>query len=215
MPAVTRASSFCSPSLYVVYFCLAALGLQALLQQNIITQLRAELEELKEGHAHSQRKITKLSVDSGQQKQQQIVENTMMQRQQLEIPDYVLMKSPPNLPSVRLSQEEEKKAASKRKIYGGVGDKLHLGGFTQRDQMGISENLWNWMMGPLAVKSMLDIGCGKGVSTEYFHRHGAQVLCVEGSHDAITQSLLPAENVVEHDFSRGPWWPENTYDIAW
>ena len=86
---------------------------------------------------------------------------------------------------------------------------------TQRDQMGISENLWNWMMGPLAVKSMLDIGCGKGVSTEYFHRHGAQVLCVEGSHDAVTQSLLPTENIVEHDFSRGPWWPENTYDIAW
>ena len=35
------------------------------------------------------------------------------------------------------------------------------------------------------------------------------------SHDATTQSLLKPEHVVEHDFSRGPWWPEKTYDAAW
>jgi hypothetical protein len=39
----------------------------------------------------------------------------------------------------------------------------------------------------------------------------------EGSHDAIERSVLPdpATQVVEHDFSRGPWWPEKTYDVAW
>jgi len=63
--------------------------------------------------------------------------------------------------------------------------------------MGISHNLWNWMLGPLAVKSLVDVGCGKGVSTNYFKKHGADVLCVEGSHDAVMQSLLPQEDIVE------------------
>ena len=39
--------------------------------------------------------------------------------------------------------------------------------------------------------------------------------CAEGSHDAVTQSLLPAEMVVEHDFTRGPWWPDETVDAVW
>jgi cyclopropane fatty-acyl-phospholipid synthase-like methyltransferase len=43
------------------------------------------------------------------------------------------------------------------------------------------------------------------------------VLCAEGSHDAVLNSMLPdVENqVVEHDFSRGAWWPERTYDAVW
>ena len=54
-----------------------------------------------------------------------------------------------------------------------------------------------------------------GHSTSHFLKQGAKVLCVEGSHDAVTQSLLPQELIVEHDFSRGPWWPEETFDAVW
>ena len=53
---------------------------------------------------------------------------------------------------------------------------------------------------------MLDVGCGKGVSTSWFVTHELDfVQCVEGSHDAVTQSIVPnsKEHVVEHDFSRG------------
>jgi 16S rRNA A1518/A1519 N6-dimethyltransferase RsmA/KsgA/DIM1 with predicted DNA glycosylase/AP lyase activity len=35
------------------------------------------------------------------------------------------------------------------------------------------------MMGGLAIKSLVDVGCGKGVSTKYFYDHGIKVLCVE------------------------------------
>lgn len=105
--------------------------------------------------------------------------------------------------------------AVNRNIYGGKGDKPHLGGFTAFDPMGISNNTFNFMMGGLAVKSLVDVGCGKGVSTKYFHDQGVKVLCVEGSHDAVTQSVLPPDRVVEHDFSLGPWWPKDTYDVAW
>jgi hypothetical protein len=71
------------------------------------------------------------------------------------------------------------------------------------------------MLGPLGIKSILDVGCGKGVSTTAFLKRGAKVLCVEGSHDAVQQSLLPSNLIIEHDFTRGPWWPAETYDAVW
>ena len=86
------------------------------------------------------------------------------------------------------------------------------------------------MVENIGMKSLLDIGCGIGISTSWFILHGLDyVHCVEGSHDAIEKSLLPGlkdtpgqivpNNTVygltEHDFSRGPWWPERTVDVAW
>lgn len=121
------------------------------------------------------------------------------------------------LPSIRTSEAEEASIGIKRKIYGGKGDKAHLGGFTDIDLHGISPTLWKYLVQHLGVKSILDIGCGKGVSSSWFAYHGLEVLCAEGSHDAVTQSILPdpATQVVEHDFSRGPWWPSKTYDAVW
>ena len=76
----------------------------------------------------------------------------------------------------------------------------------------------------LGVKSLVDVGCGRGISTSWFILHGLKyVVCVEGSHDAVSTSLLAGlKNVpegaeyaiVEHDFSRGPWWPEKTVDVV-
>lgn len=119
------------------------------------------------------------------------------------------------LPSIRTSKVEDAKI--RRGSYGGEGDGKHLGGFTTIDLHGISPWVWKLMITELGVKSVLDVGCGKGTSASWFALHGAEVLCVEGSHDAVTQSLLPdpATQVVEHDFSRGPWWPAKTYDAVW
>lgn len=107
------------------------------------------------------------------------------------------------------------RAEVNRDIYGGKGDAVHLGGFTARDNQTISENLWNFMLSQLAVKSIVDVGCGKGFSTSYFLKKGARILCIEGSKDAIANSLLPSNLIIEHDFSRGPWWPKETFDVAW
>lgn len=121
--------------------------------------------------------------------------------------------SPPNLPSIRTEQDFG------RKIYGGAGDKAHLGGFTELDLHGVTPALWSHLVGTEGVHSVLDIGCGRGVSTSWFGLHGVKIQCVEGSHDAVVQSLLPEAGfpnaVVEHDFSRGPWWPADTYDMGW
>lgn len=123
-------------------------------------------------------------------------------------------KSPPSQVPEKVSVEESK--AVNRGFYGGEGDKSHLGGFTYRDNSTISYNLWRFLMSEVAVKSMVDVGCGKGHSTKFFYDQGVDVLCVEGSHDAIKQSLLPRKVIVQHDYTKGPWWPDTkTYDLAW
>lgn len=133
--------------------------------------------------------------------------------------DNAIEQSPLPKPSLLpMSNEEINKISALRKDsggYGGVGDQEHLGGFTDFDKHGISNNTFNFMMGPLGVKSLIDVGCGKGFSTKHFLDFGANVLCVEGSRDAIKQSLLPKELIIEHDYTLGPWWPSTTYDAAW
>jgi hypothetical protein len=123
-----------------------------------------------------------------------------------------------NLPSIRvLDSSKERKRSKENVIYGGDGDKKHLGGFTAFDIAGVSPRVWKTMIQEFGVKSVLDVGCGRGTSTTWFLTHGVDVLCVEGSHDAYEKTFLPdpATQMVEHDFSRGPWWPEKTYDAAW
>lgn len=106
------------------------------------------------------------------------------------------------LPSVRV--EEDTRSGSE-KYYGGKGDKHHLGGFASGsvDMDGVSPAAWTLMLKEHGVKSLLDVGCGRGVSTSWFHMHGVDTQCVEGSHDAWEQSLIPNKIRTEHDFSRG------------
>jgi hypothetical protein len=117
-----------------------------------------------------------------------------------------------NLPSIRVEDPK-----LDRSIYGGAGDKKHLGGFTEVDIHGISPYVWRRMVTEYGIKSVIDVGCGRGVSTLWFHLNGLDALCVEGSHDAYVRSMLPdpSTQMVEHDFSRGPWWPSKTYDAVW
>jgi len=114
------------------------------------------------------------------------------------------------LPSIRVDDDNRDHG-----IYGGKGDKKHLGGFTDYDGAGVSPAVWSSMISDIGVHSLLDVGCGKGVSSRWFLEHGVDVLCAEGSHDAVEQSFLPPERIVEHDYSQGPWWPQKTYDAVW
>jgi hypothetical protein len=116
------------------------------------------------------------------------------------------------LPSVRVEeQKNDKQVGTSNSVghqdnyYGGKGDKQHLGGFANNDvdMNGVSPATWKLMIEKHGIKSLLDVGCGRGVSTSWFHMHGVDAKCVEGSHDAWEQSLIPNELRTEHDFSRG------------
>lgn len=116
------------------------------------------------------------------------------------------------LPSIRVAKEEFKS----QELYGGKGDKSHLGGWTDLDHHGVSPAAWKWIVTEVGVHSVIDVGCGRGISTSWFYFHGVEVRCVEGSHDAVENTVLPDPRmIVEHDFSRGPWWPAKTYDAVW
>ena len=119
---------------------------------------------------------------------------------------YRTQTSPPPLPALKSKSAE---------IDANKNENSHFGGLTNYDPMGISNNTFNFMMGGLAVKSLIDVGCGKGISAKYFYDQGVKVLCVDGLHEAVNQTVLPRNRVVEHDFSRGPWWPAETFDAAW
>ncbi len=90
-----------------------------------------------------------------------------------------LGKSPDPLGSVRLENRKASLDEKQGGIYGGVTDKPHLGGWTTYDLQGVSNHTWDYMMGIIGVRSLLDIGCGRGISTSYFNEAGARVLCIE------------------------------------
>jgi len=128
--------------------------------------------------------------------------------------------APPNRPSTVVGTEADRQAlidsGKAMAMYDGVGvDARHLGGSTANDAQGLAPGLWTFLMKALTVKSVVDVGCGRGVSTKWFLEHGADVLCIEGGNEAIGRSYLPRERIVPHDFAQGPYWPEKTYDLAW
>ena len=108
-------------------------------------------------------------------------------------------KSPPPIAAVTALSDENKDHG----IYKGMSSP-HLGGWTDFDPRGVSNMTWNYMIAILGVKSLLDIGCGRGYSTNYFLSKGVRVLCVEGSPLAVSQSHLPSNKyIIEHDYTLG------------
>ena len=114
----------------------------------------------------------------------------------------------PNLKIIDLAVE----AKRKKSRYGGSGDSPHLGGFLSGkdiDMQAISPLVWKNMVTKYNIKSVLDLGCGRGFSTLWFYTHGVRTRGVDGSSDAIRQSSIPPEKrgelLVEHDFALGPW----------
>lgn len=116
-------------------------------------------------------------------------------------------------PKNRPSSVVEKTSA--HDFYDGATNAKHLGGSTANDTMGQSPALYTHLVKNINVRSVVDIGCGRGISTRWFYDHGVDALCIEGAHDAITKSYMPQDRIIEHDFSLGPYWPEKTYDLAW
>ena len=92
----------------------------------------------------------------------------------------------------------------------------HLGGYViGRPAPGTwCPEIWDWCIGELGVRSMVDVGCGLGYVLEYFDRGGVEVLGVDGSPSAISTGVLP-DRVRQHDFTHGPWAPEKPYDLVW
>ncbi len=103
----------------------------------------------------------------------------------------------------------------------------HLGGYisskhpaARKQRMEHGDNatwypqLWQWIVEELGIDSVVDIGCGEGHAAAYFKKLGCEVIGVDGSELAVRDSEIPDSHVC-HDFNRGPWIPEQAFDMVW
>ena len=93
----------------------------------------------------------------------------------------------------------------------------HLGGCSMTgDGATYYPVMWKYMVDKYNIKSVIDVGCGRGFSADFFKDIGPEVLGVEGAQGAIDQSFLPRDLIVKHDYENdGPYVPEKEFDLCW
>ena len=78
----------------------------------------------------------------------------------------------------------------------------HLGGnITEGDIYTHSPRVWDYLIDRFSIKSVLDLGCGMGFSSNYFYRKGMAVVAVDGLEENIKKSVYPS---VLCDLTKGP-----------
>tara|TARA_R110000737_G_C14438935_1_gene461022 strand:- start:7 stop:669 length:663 start_codon:yes stop_codon:yes gene_type:complete len=95
--------------------------------------------------------------------------------------------------------------------------KDHLGGCGSKgDGATYYPAMWDHMVEKYNIKSVIDVGCGYGFSSDYFKSLGLKVLGVEGSQGGYDDNFLPKEMLVQHDYERdGSYIPEEEFDLCW
>lgn len=96
----------------------------------------------------------------------------------------------------------------------GIEKKKHLGGYIHKGDLNTySTEVWDWMINN-GIKSVIDVGCGEGHSTNYFLKNGIEAIGIEGGENAYNNSPVK-DNLILHDYTEGPFIPKKTYDSVW
>lgn len=78
----------------------------------------------------------------------------------------------------------------------------HLGGNVSiGDPMTYSPASWDYLIQRFCIRSVLDLGCGIGNASNYFHRKGIATVAVDGMIDNISSAIHP---IVRIDLSLQP-----------
>ena len=93
----------------------------------------------------------------------------------------------------------------------------HLGGCALGgDGATYYPQMWSHMVDEYKIKSVIDIGCGRAFSADYFKSIGMKVRGVEGCKEAVEKSFLEPHELVLHDYENdGPYIPSEVFDLAW
>jgi SAM-dependent methyltransferase len=93
----------------------------------------------------------------------------------------------------------------------------HLGGTSATgDPTTWYPEMWDWLKEEFALESALDVGCGIGYSTKYFHDIGLFARGIEGWDELIRRSPKP-ELIAQHDYTTGLFLPNDhwSFDLVY
>eukprot|EP01065_Artemidia_motanka_P038464 TRINITY_DN47318_c0_g1_i1.p1 TRINITY_DN47318_c0_g1~~TRINITY_DN47318_c0_g1_i1.p1 ORF type:complete len:338 (+),score=104.04 TRINITY_DN47318_c0_g1_i1:103-1116(+) len=123
---------------------------------------------------------------------------------------WTTLESPPPQPPRKVRRQVG------RSIYGGAQEAAHIGGWLDNDTKSYEPVVWEYMTRVVGAKSVLDIGCGRGIASKWFQDHGLRMKCIEATDEGVSRTALRNKSViVQHDYTLGPWWPREVYDFAW
>jgi SAM-dependent methyltransferase len=75
----------------------------------------------------------------------------------------------------------------------------HLGGnIWQGDPWTFSPGVWRYMIDRFAVRSILDVGSGRGHAANWFHKAGCQVIAIDGEQENVDNAFYPT---IRHDLT--------------
>lgn len=82
-----------------------------------------------------------------------------------------------------------------------VGKDPTLGGNVwQGDPWTFAPNVWYYMIERFGVRSLLDVGAGRGFAARWFHRNGVMTVAMDGEPINAATSIYP---IVQHDIRYG------------
>lgn len=80
-------------------------------------------------------------------------------------------------------------------------DAPHLGGnVIEGDPFTHSPSVWDYLIQRFALRSVLDLGSGRGYAARWFHRAGMEVIAVEGLRENCEKAVYPT---LQTDLTRG------------
>jgi SAM-dependent methyltransferase len=82
------------------------------------------------------------------------------------------------------------------------------------DENNTYPELWKFLIKKFSIKSVLDVGCGLGLSTKFFNELGLYARGIEFYKPTIEQSPVK-ELIIEQDYELTSYTPEIIYDLAW
>ncbi len=97
-----------------------------------------------------------------------------------------------------------------------TNDLSHLGGTALvGDPQTFVPDVWTLLIEKYGFKSMIDVGSGVGVNAKWFLDNGIDAHAVEGFPDYLYHAVIPKERMTAHDYTKGPYVPDRTFDLGW